>query len=395
MNSIQKQYFLEIIKKYNAGQASEAEKKFVEQFYGLFESAEDWIATDKEEIFHKSTIKAHIDARIASDTEHKVSSTPKQLKLKARIRRFAVAASILLALSAAVYFTISRQGSSQRLFAAGKHLKPGGNTATLILADGSRVLLNEAANGQISNQAGITVTKLKDGKLLYTVNAHSGTAAGQHDSAMYNTIETPKGGQYQVSLPDGTNVWLNAASSLRYPTVFSGHQREVHLDGEAYFEVAKNPGMPFIVKSSRQVVEVLGTHFNISSYHDDPLVKTTLVEGKVRLSGLNSSQTVTLNAGEQALAHQHGAITVNAVNANQFLGWKEGKFIFTDADIQSIMRQVSRWYNVEVIYKGGISKEKFGGSASRFTNVAELLEILELTHQVHFEIQGRRITVMP
>jgi transmembrane sensor len=394
MDSIHKQYFLEILKKYNAGQANEKEIQFLESFYALYESNDDWGMEESAENHIRNMIKAKIDAQIVMSSERK-APLAKDNKFGLRVKIFAAAASILLALSVAVIFRMSRLESSQRLFAAGKQLKPGGNTATLILADGSRVLLNEASNGLISNQGGMMVSKSNEGKLVYTVKENRGALNNLQDSAKYNTIETPKGGQYQVSLPDGTNVWLNAGSSLRYPTVFSGQQRAVQLDGEAYFEVAKDAGMPFRVKTDQQLVEVLGTHFNISSYHDDPIVKTTLTEGKVRLASLRSRQIVLLNPGEQALAYQDGTLKVNAVNADQFLGWKEGKFIFTDADLQSIMRQVSRWYNVEIIYKGAISKEKFEGSASRFTNVAELLEILELTHQVHFEIQGRRIIVMP
>jgi len=398
MNSIQKQYFLEILKKYNAGQASLEEIGFVESFYELYESGNDWNGSQLEEEFIKFSIKTQIDGKIPQDGVQKQYVEPENEKYAPTIRwikLFAVAASILLAVSAAIFVVINKNDSSKQLFAAGKQLKPGTNTATLTLADGSKILLNNAANGIISNQGGITVSKLSNGRLLYTVKEDSGSLADLSDSIRFNTIETPKGGQYQVRLPDGTNVWLNASSSLRYPTVFTGRERKVNLDGEAYFEVAKNPEMPFRVNSKNQIVKVLGTHFNISSYPDDPEVKTTLTEGRVSLSSASSGQTVMLNPGEQALTHKNGAITVHQVNADQFLGWKEGKFIFTDADIQSIMRQVARWYNVEVVYQGEISKEKFGGSTSRFTNVAELLEILELTNQVHFKIQGRRIIVMP
>ncbi|HEY0176147.1 MAG TPA: FecR domain-containing protein, partial [Pedobacter sp.] len=268
---------------------------------------------------------------------------------------------------------------------------PGGNKAVLTLADGSKISLTDAVNGALAEQAGITVNKTKDGQLIYTVSKiRPGT-----DSAAYNTIETPKGGQYQVILPDGTSVWLNAASSLRYPAFFTGNERKVQLEGEAYFEVAKNPAMPFRIVSKGQVAEVLGTHFNINSYQDEPGIKTTLLEGSVRVLNSRSHTAVLLKPGQQSNTAIDGTTTLRNVNPEQYVAWKSGKFIFADANIESIMRQVSRWYNVEIEYKGDISKEKFGGRASRFTNVSELLEILELTDQVHFDIHGRRIIVMP
>ena len=220
-------------------------------------------------------------------------------------------------------------------------------------------------------------------------------AGPDEDVLAYNTITTPKGGQYQVTLMDGTRVWLNAASSLHYPTVFKGSERSVQLTGEAYFEVAKNSKMPFRVTSNGQVTEVLGTHFNINSYPDEQGTTTTLLEGSVRILNAKSDAAILLKPGQQSGSDASGKIKVANVNPEQFVAWKDGKFIFTNANIESIMRQVSRWYNVEIEYKGDASKEKFGGRTSRFTNVAELLEILELTDHVQFEIEGRRIIVMP
>jgi transmembrane sensor len=386
MKAIHQQYFLEILKKYNAGKASAEEKKFLESYYQLFEINEGLAADHIEENYIRTAIKKSIDKEIALQ-----ETAVKGRNVTIRFKHYAIAAAVLLSLSAGYYFLLRRTGSTEKLYAAGRQLSPGGNKALLILADGSKISLADAANGRLSRQGGITVTKTRDGQLVYEAQSVEGGA----DSTAFNTIETPKGGQYQVRLPDGTIVWLNAASSLRYPIAFTGHERKVQLKGEAYFEVAKNPLMPFRVLSNAQLVEVLGTHFNINSYQDEPGIKTTLLEGSVSISNLRSNRTVLLKPGQQSSSNANGTVAVADVNPEQYIAWKNGKFIFTDANIQSIMRQVSRWYNVDIEYRGDISKEKFGGSTSRFTNVAELLEILQLTDQVHFEVQGRRIIVMP
>lgn len=387
MKDIHKQYFLEILKKYRLGEASEEEIRFLEAYYNVFELNEDFSAEETQENTIKTTIKEKVDKEIFLHQTHLKKRTG-SIQL---FRKYAVAATILIALSVSTYFILKRSNDSKRLFAAGKNLTPGGNKAILTLADGSKISLTDVANGHITKQAGITITKTKAGQLVYTASKTE-TASG---IPSYNTIETPKGGQYQVILPDGTNVWLNAASSLRYPAAFSGSERKVELNGEAYFEVAKNPAMPFRIVSKGQVAEVLGTHFNINSYADEPGIKTTLLEGSVRILNLRSNHTAILKPGQQSNTAVSGAVDVTDVNPEQYIAWKSGKFIFADSNIESIMRQVSRWYNVDIEYRGDITKEKFGGRASRFNNVAELLEILELTDQVHFEINGRRIIVMP
>jgi len=386
MTEIQKQYFQQILKKYNAGKASAKEISFLESYYRLFEITEELPLDSAQELAIKDKIKYQVDQHI---TQHEKSI--RRPGLRYTFQQYAVAAAVLLMLSVGSYFLLKRPDSTAQLFIAGRHLAPGSNNATLTLADGSKISLAGSANGELATQAGIRVTKTKDGQLVYTVEKTNSSGK----TSVYNTLETPKGGQYQVVLPDGTNVWLNAASSLRYPAAFTATAREVQLEGEAYFEVAKNPDKPFRVRSHGQVVEVLGTHFNINSYQDEPGIKTTLLEGSVRVLNADLTSAAVLKPGQQANLTSGGQIQISNVDPEEFVAWKNGKFIFTDANIKSIMRQISRWYNVDIDYRGEISKEKFGGRTSRFTNVAELLEILQLTDQVHFEVQGRRIIVMP
>ncbi|WP_448634930.1 FecR family protein [Pedobacter panaciterrae] len=243
----------------------------------------------------------------------------------------------------------------------------------------------------------MVINKTADGQLVYTVS--DSDPQGKNGAQLFNTIETPNGGKYQVNLPDGTRVWLNAASLLRYPTKFSGSKRVVELTGEGYFEVAKLPGkIPFIVKSEGQEVEVLGTHFNINSYEDEGPIKTTLLEGSVRVIRSKSSwnapdNNVLLRPGEQSeLGEQK--INVKEVNTESILAWKDGDFVFDGDDLKSIMRKVARWYDVEVIYKGEFDDVKFGGLISRSKNISSVLGIMESTGKIHFVIEGNRITVL-
>jgi len=280
---------------------------------------------------------------------------------------------------------------------AKKDIAPGGNKAILTLANGTKVTLDNAANGKIAQQAGVVITKTKSGQILYTIST---SKTDVKDIAVaYNTIETPRGGQYQVDLPDGTKVWLNAASSLRYPTRFAGNERRVELHGEGYFEVVKNKKMPFRVETPGQVVEDLGTHFNVEAYADDPASKTTLLEGEVKISKaingklLAADASKILRPGEQAVVNEN--IKIKNVDVDEVVAWKEGVFEFDNEDIGSIMRKVSRWYNVDVEYKGTPTNDGFGGVVSRAKNISAVLHILETTGAVHFKIEGRRIMVLP
>ncbi|WP_316841631.1 FecR family protein [Pedobacter gandavensis] len=269
-----------------------------------------------------------------------------------------------------------------------KDIPAGGNKAVLTLADGKVITLNGAADGALVKVAGMVIRKTGDGQLVYEISGHQ--------NATYNTITTPKGGTYQVKLSDGTHVWLNAASSIRFPTSFASlKERTIELVGEAYFEVSKDVKHPFKVHTAHQEVEVLGTHFNISSYVDDEQVKTTLLEGAVKVSNLQQEGVhVILKPGQQSVMAQ-GQIKITKADIEEVLAWKNGLFVFNDEPLEHIMKRVARWYDVEVVYEPGLDKNKlFGGSVSRFDNVSKVLRQLELTGGVHFKIEEGRIIAM-
>ncbi|TKC55557.1 DUF4974 domain-containing protein [Pedobacter hiemivivus] len=369
----------ELIKKYNLGTCTPEEKILVESWY-LNESLinEDTLAQPnyqaaKDEIWKGIALKRNIKVK-------KISLLP----------RVAAAAVIIIAAGIAFYsYNVQHKQITNQTQVAVHTIKPGGNKATLTLADGRKINLEDADNGELAEQAGIRITKASNGSVIYNISKTISVTQGKLGA--YNTIETPLGGQYQVSLPDGTNVWLNAASSLRYPIEFSGRERKVELRGEGYFEVAHNKEKPFIVVSAGQTVEVLGTHFNMNTYNDEPEARTTLLEGSVSVS--NRSNVKMLKPGQQALLTRDNDIKVSTADIDQAMAWKNGDFTFEGVPLKTIMRQVCRWYNVEVVYQGSIADVEFGGSISRTKNINEVLKVLEMTQGVHFELTGRRILV--
>lgn len=303
--------------------------------------------------------------------------------------KIAAAACMLIAISAGLYFYSGTRSSSSPLASVEtKHdAAPGGNKATLTLSDGSQISLTDAGNGQLAEQAGVKITKNADGQLVYSI------VPSDVKALAFNTISTPRGGVYQVNLPDGTRVWLNAASSIKFPTTFAHqNQRKVELQGEAYFEVAKNKKLPFIVDTDQQQVEVLGTHFNINSYEDEGEVKTTLLEGSVKVSAGN---VMFLQPGQQAVLplRSAGKIKVSPANIEQAMAWKNGFFHFERETIHSVLRQLSRWYDVEVVYQIDRPDDEFIGDIPRGLKLSEVLKILEF-EGTHFRIEGRKLFVI-
>lgn len=303
--------------------------------------------------------------------------------------RIVAAAAVLIFISIGFYFYQQSRTERSTMFAT--DVASGGNKAVLILADGKRIVLTDAKNGKLAEQSGVEISKSADGQLIYRITGLATTSPGK---TTYNIIETPNGGQYQILLPDGTRVWLNAASSLRYPSSFvSLVNRPVELlRGEAYFEVAKDKTHPFIVKSIHQKVEVLGTHFNINSYQDEPSVKTTLLEGSVRVTG-DDHALVNLKPGQQSSLSPAG-IRVETVETEDAILWKNGKFSFKSESMGAVMRQLARWYDVDIVYLDEIQQVKVTGSVSRFDNISRLLEKLEQTGLVRFKIEGKKLIVM-
>jgi transmembrane sensor len=276
-------------------------------------------------------------------------------------------------------------------------LLPGSNKAILTLANGSKIILDNAGNGNIATQQNAVISKTQNGQVVYNAGriAEDLTASSTQiiDKVIAtNIIATPRGGQYQVVLPDGTKVWLNAASSLKFPIAFTGNERNVELTGEAYFEVAKNAAKPFFVKTSTQTVEVLGTHFNINSYTDEQATKTTLLEGSVKVIGNYGKLMVKLTPGEQAVNNTGGINVVHNADIDEAVAWKNGKFLFTNTNLQTIMRQLSRWYDVDVEYRGTVNEKHYNGRISRNVPVSQIFQILK-TSGINFTINGRKIIV--
>jgi transmembrane sensor len=387
MDSADKQYFIKILTKYRLGNATNEEIKFLEAYYDVFELSDDLITNENEGdyISLKDAIKDAVDQRIKDYQKQSIAPRIKFLWVK-----YAAAALILFFLSFGVYFLTNNSNINNNNVAvnAYKGIVPGGNKALLTLGNGTRILLDDALKGEIARQAGVIITKMADGQLVYKALS-SQTSQYQ---LLQNSIATPKGGQYKVILPDGTNVWLNASSSITYPTIFTGNERMVTLTGEAYFEVVKNKQMPFRVKSAMQTIEVLGTHFNINAYDDEAVVGTTLLEGSVKVT--SPSSTATIAPGEQAVINRgsNGTIIKRQVDIDKEVAWKNGIFSFNGEDIRSVMRQVSRWYNIDVVYDKDIPHEKYFGEISRSSSLGDVFKILELNN-VRFNIEGKTVTV--
>jgi len=376
----------ELLEKYNVGKCTPKELLLLQKWFHLMNLDEVSELTEADLNNAQHALQHQMTSMIRKSNS---------LKLWPQI---IVAAAILIIISIGTFFYLNyldKPISKQTISKVKNDISPGGNIATLTLADGSKISLTDAENGQLAEQSGIKINKTADGQLVYTVS----NSENSSKSLPYNTIETPPGGQYQVNLPDGSKVWLNSASSLRYPVRFTGTERRVEISGEAYFEVAHNSKMPFRVINNSQTVEVLGTHFNIMAYPDESSTNTTLLEGSVKIIKENKSKII---APGQQTRVMNGNIDVLSVDVNEAVAWKDGFFMFKNEDIQSIMRQISRWYNLEVQYQGNIPKKFFGVKISRSRNVSEVLEVLESTGSIHFKIipgnslgRERRIIVMP
>lgn len=346
-----------------------------------------------EDIQNSNSVDPAISERLLKNIHQKISVHQKQEKAKqVRMWTLKIAAACVvgfIALSTFFWLKNTKEPIAQTQINNIKYkndIQPGGNKALLTLADGSSIVLDDAQNGVLAQQGNTKVMK-QNGKLHYSTSKSGPGKIG------YNTITTPRGGQYQVELPDGSKVWLNAASSLRCPTAFTGKERRVEISGEVYFEVAKNKAMPFIVDVNGAEIQVLGTHFNVMSYDDEPMMYTTLLEGSVRFTS-NGDYTV-LKPGQQSQLARNGKFTtVSDVNLASVVAWKNGLFDFEGLDLETIARQLSRWYKVEVVYNRKID-DLFYAKIPRSTRLSDVLKALELTGKVHFEIDGTKIRVLP
>lgn len=309
---------------------------------------------------------------------------------------FGYAASVLfLALLSTLYIVMKNsQGTDQELFAedAPQDILPGGDKALLTLSDGSTISLTDAGSGEIAEQAGLQISKTGEGEIVY----HPAEEVNNKEVA-YNTITTPKGGQYRVTLPDGSIAKLNAASSLIYPVQFTDKQRHVKMTGEVYFEVAKVRGanstdnLPFIVEADKQTIEVLGTTFNINAYKDEPAVRTTLLEGSVRVTASSNGKSVLLHPGQEAWVAEN--ISVRKTDMKEQLAWVNGDFFFEKEKLSSILRKVARWYDIEVECPENLGEITFSGMVSRQQPLTEIVEVISSMKKVKLSLKGRRIIV--
>lgn len=324
--------------------------------------------------------------------EHSEPAKAKVYSIRSSKRYWWIAAAVffLFVSSSVLFFTFRNKGeayTSKAASATSHDRLPGSDRAVLTLSDGRTIVLDSAGNGMLARQGKTSVIKQNDGQLVYR------SATDQSSEMVYNLLKTPRGGQYNITLPDGSRVWLNAASSLRYPVAFSEKERRVEITGEAYFEVAKDPSKPFRVTLNNMEVEVLGTHFNINGYTDEEDIRTTLLEGKVKVNV--ADQTKYLSPGQQAQINTTGKISVvNDVNLDETVAWKDGNFQFENSDIKSVMRQLARWYDVEVSYKGNIDKH-FIGNISRDVKLSQVLSMLQQTGEIKFSVEGNKLFVMP
>ncbi|MFA4867329.1 MAG: FecR domain-containing protein [Pedobacter sp.] len=318
------------------------------------------------------------NARIYQQLKKSIDNTQPP-KLSWYKHPFTAAAALIgiLSIGAYLFWTSPKINKQEKVLASQTKMNSGSNKAVLTLGDGSRLILDNASNGILTNQGQSVISKESNGKLVYNTSGVSQSYAVEQ-----NLITIPRGGEYQIVLPDGTKVWLNSESSLSFPVVFKGNTRKVTLSGEAYFEVAKNKNSPFSISVKGTEIKVLGTHFNVEAYDD---VNTTLVEGSVQLK--NKTQSVVLKPGESGLTQNDGRFKIEQADLESVTGWKNGYFVFHNKELKSIMEQVERWYDVDIEYEDDVQDKKFYGKVSRSDDLSELLKNMELTGIVHFKIQ--------
>ncbi|MEQ7799293.1 FecR family protein [Pedobacter sp. ASV1-7] len=394
---------LELFKKYMSNACTELE---LAEFFGYLEDPLynkqilDLLSEEFDSQTEILSLSVSSRTRILSQVLRKSETESKERKNYNLWKRIAVAASVLLCLSIGFYIHKSSNKKLTTRIAANNSIKEDSHKVYLTLANGNRIALSDIKEGQIAKQSGVTITKGAQEQLIYSISGDENV-----NSIEYNTIETPKGGQYQINLPDGSKVWLNAASSLKYPVSFSpSKERKVTLKGEGYFEVSENKTKPFVVHTNKQEVIVLGTHFNINTYNHG-IIKTTLLEGVVKVSlqkeDKNTLESIILKPGQMAL-NNNDKITIKEIPyAADQIAWKDGYFVFDNANIKEIMTDLSNWYDLQVEYEGDMSNIYFNGNYLRSRSVLKLLKSIELTNKVKFKVypqdafgKGRRIIVI-
>lgn len=366
-----------LLTKYRNGECTPEEIALIESWYLDVEENADSNLTIEDLDQAKDKIWANLPVH--------ESVKGKQIKLWPRYTRIAAAAVIILSISVGLYFSTRTEKKQETAVVANNVILPGGKKALLTLANGKSIVLGDAQKGKLADQKGTSIFKTANGEIVYN-------SENDHPSSIeYNQLAIPRGGYYVLTLADGTKVWLNSESSLKYPTDFIGNERMVELTGEGYFEVAHRKNQPFKVVTNKQTVEVLGTHFNINAYDNEKVTTTTLLEGSVRIQSTN--QSTILKPGQQATLNK-SSISVEKADEEGAIAWVNNKFIFNKEELGSIMRKISRWYDVDVVCPPELEDMEFFGNISRSKNIKEVINIMEKTKDVNFKIEGRRITVM-
>jgi transmembrane sensor len=379
MYSVSMEHLKHLIQRYLKGKATPEEASALHEWYDSFDDSEVTLPMEADEDQYP------LEQRLLN----RLRPVMKQQQVKrSRYRRYLVAASVVALIAVAGIAGLwQRHSSSPKNITAvhtpAKEIPPANKKALLTLADGSTIALDDAANGAIGRQGGVRVIKNTKGQLSYQAEE-----AGE--AVVYNTLTVPRGGQFQVVLPDGTKVWLNSASSLRYPTAFKGADRKVILQGQAYFEIAGNASHPFKVQANEMEVVVLGTRFDMMAYADEPTINATLLDGKIKV------QDQVLRPGQQAVLALAGhQLTVKEADINKIMAWKNGLFVFNNMDLPTILREIARWYDVEIVYHTAPGKELYGGGISRNLNLSAVLHVLEENGTNHFKTDGNKVIVLP
>ncbi len=380
--------FEALLRKYRANRCTSEE---MEELFAYFDGDLN-VAEIKEAIEQQLNERGTLTAELRNETneifhriKRRVYSPTRSNGIRAY--RWWAAAAMLLCCSLAGYHLI-HSGFSPVTDAREQTPMPivaGGNRATLTLANGETILLTNSANGQLAQEGNVAIQKIQEGQLVYTSAGDSNEATGT------NQLTTPNGGIYDVVLSDGSHVWLNAASTLNYPTAFTGDERWVELSGEAYFEIAPD-AKPFKVISQGQTIQVLGTAFNVEAYADGSAIQTTLLQGAVKLSYRH--RETSLKPGEMVVNDLKGELQVKPADGDKVLAWKNGLFVFNNESIADIMRKAARWYDVEVVYEGKIADKKLWGTVSRYQTINELLDNIALAGGIRYRIEGRRVILM-
>ncbi|MCY4780009.1 DUF4974 domain-containing protein [Sphingobacterium sp. UT-1RO-CII-1] len=384
-NHYDKEVLLKIAYKLEQGVASAEERAYFDRWYQSFDDDKielPYIYDHNLESIHD---RMHDKIFLKIDSEDKKSST------RFFNIRWISAAAILLLASVSLLVFLNKSVDTAAFETAVQHedalIKPAHAGGTLTLANGNKINLSEVGIGEIALDGGLVITKLANGEIIYEQTNNSSAPN------INNTISTVNGETYRVRLPDGTSVWVNTGSSLTFPLAFATNERKVHLTGEAYFEVAPDTKAPFKVLTDYQTIEVLGTHFNVSAYTDEAVVETTLLEGKVKVA--HAGENALLHVGQQARSvKDRPGIRVRNADLEAVMSWKNGYFRFRNDNIKTVMQQIARWYDVDVVFTGRVTDEKFNGTIERTKSIHEVLGMLEATKVLRFKIEGRRLTVM-